>query len=112
MIIVQKKDGLQSISFGCQDNPPLTIVPCQLLSVLVSLRYSRRSAWSLSAGLVCLAWLGLALTVHSGQAEAALFSSQEIIKGDLETRPLGLQDYLPPLLVLVLRISFQVNNNK
>ena len=83
----------------------------QLLSVLVSLRYSRRSAWSLSSGLVCLAWLGLALTVHSGQAEAGLFSVQEPISGEMETSPLGLLDYLPPLLVLVLRVSFQVNNN-
>ena len=80
---------------------------------MVSLRYSRRSAWSLSSGLVCLAWLGLALTVHSGQAEAALFSVQEPISGEMETSPLGLLDYLPPLLVLVLRVSFQVkpNNN-
>ena len=79
--------------------------------MLVSLRYSRRSAWSLSSGLVCLAWLGLALTVHSGQAEAGLFSVQEPGSGEMETSPLGLLDYLPPLLVLVLRVSFQVNNN-
>ena len=85
----------------------LSILCPQLLSVLVSLRYNRRSAWSLSAGLVCLSWLGLGLTVHLGQAEGSLFSAQEPLVSE-DTSPLGLLDYLPPLLVLVLRVSFQV----
>ena len=87
----------------CQHNLNIILCP-QLLSVLISLRYNRRSAWSLSAGLVSLSWLGLALTVHLGQAEGSLFSVQV----SEDSGPLSLLDYLPPLLVLVLRVSFQV----
>ena len=90
----------------CQHNLNIILCP-QLLSVLISLRYNRRSAWSLSAGLVSLSWLGLALTVHLGQAEGSLFSVQEPLVSE-DSGPLGLLDYLPPLLVLVLRVSFQV----
>ena len=77
--------------------------------MVVSIRCKRRPAWISSSALVCLAWLGLALSVHSSPAQGSLFSPQEALVEDTESpAPLALRDYLPPLLVVVLRISFQI----
>ena len=84
----------------------ISLVTGQALASLASYNFSRRRSWSLSSLSLCLCWLGLAASVHLTGGQLELFSVEPA--GTVSPGPLTLTDFLPPILFILLRLSFQL----
>ena len=82
----------------------------QLLASLSSYKFTRKSTWTISSILLCLLWLGLASTVKlTASGPLTLFGNStdsgttQPPEGDI-----GPGDFIPPVLFILLRLSFQM----
>ena len=83
----------------------ISLVAGQALASVCSYNFSRRRSWSLSSLFLCLCWLGLATSVHTTGAQLELFSVET---ETVRPGPLTLMDFIPPILFILLRLSFQI----
>jgi len=82
----------------------------QLLGAFASFKLSRRLVFTLSTSCMSLAWVLQAATIQLSGAERDLFSnstsSSEDDQIDFDSWTAG--DYLPPILFVLVRLSFQI----
>ena len=83
----------------------ISLVLGQALASLSSYKFSRRKSWSLSSLFLCLCWLGLAVSVLQTGSHLEVFSGQT---ESVRPGPLELGDFIPPILFILLRLSFQI----
>ena len=109
-INIIRATGTRLDPVSCALGERIATVLGQISGAIASFRYNRRSTFSLTTAIFCISWFSLATTVQFNPKEIELFGNSTNSANEEESNDgsFGLLDYLPPLLIILIRFVFQM----
>ena len=110
-INIIRATGTRLDPVSCALGERIATVLGQISGAGASFRYSRRSTFSVTTAIFCISWFSLATTVQFNPREIELFGNStdsSELGEELSNGSFGLRDYLPPLLIILIRFVFQM----